>query len=297
MKGARIANRLILVKHDGILELVRPKPGEASYANAEEYSRIDFRAILGQWQSLLKSGHSLLINFADGATIELSNFFDSDISNQLVVQIDDATYVAPEFLLQQFSILETPSTVGQTSTVETLSGAYFVGPLAEHVDPLSSDLSGSERSIDPHQDTSSAPPDWPFLPPAFTAGSVPSIPSPPEPPPEPNSAPTITQADSTGGVIEDIPPPTQTGIVTFADSDLPDVHSVSVTTASGGYLGTFVANISDDSTGDGSGQVTWNFSVDNAALQFLAQGQQLTQIYTLTIDDGAGGIATQEVVV
>ena len=79
MKGARIANRLILVKHDGILELVRPKPGEASYANAEEYSRIDFRAILGQWQSSLKSGHSLLINFADGATIELSNFFDSDI--------------------------------------------------------------------------------------------------------------------------------------------------------------------------------------------------------------------------
>ena len=55
----------------------------------------------------------------------------------------------------------------------------------------------------------------------------------------------------------------------------------------GGYLGTLTPTVSDDSTGDGAGTVGWSFSMANAALQFLGEGETRTQSYTVTVDDGA----------
>ena len=56
--------------------------------------------------------------------------------------------------------------------------------------------------------------------------------------------------------------------------------------------------MSTDSTGDGPGQVTWSFAVNNAALQFLADGQKLTQTYTVTVNDGhTGGTVDQLVTI
>ena len=281
-------NKIVLVKDDGVLELVHPQPGQKFYANAEEYSRIDFSKIVGQWQFLQIHGHSLLISFDVDTTIELLNFFDSEISNWLLVQIDDATYITPALFVQKFVALDGVSTSGQDSAATTPSGAYFVDPL-----PL---LSSSDL---PDLGLGSG-----LLPDEHTPSNLPFFPSPPAPPPLPpgplppsNSAPAITGADAFGAVVEDVLPPAGTGVVAFKDSDLADLHNVSVTPVGGGYLGTFAAVITDSATGDGSGEVTWNFSVDNATLQFLAADQQLTQTYLLTIDDGAGGAVTQNVTI
>src|SRR5438552_10590230 len=93
-------------------------------------------------------------------------------------------------------------------------------------------------------------------------------------------APTITAAVASGAVTEDTLPAGAPGTIAFADVDLADSHTVSATPAASGYLGTFTPTIADVATGDGAGQVAWSFAVDNAALQFLAAGQTLTQTYT-----------------
>ena len=112
-----------------------------------------------------------------------------------------------------------------------------------------------------------------------------------------NDDPAITGAVIAGTVTADVLEDAASGTIDFADVDIADTHMVSVTPAGDGYLGTLTASISNPSTGDGSGQVAWSFAVDAAALQFLAADQQLTQTYTIAIDDGAGGIVTQDVTV
>jgi VCBS repeat-containing protein len=113
-----------------------------------------------------------------------------------------------------------------------------------------------------------------------------------------NDVPTVTAAVAEGTVTEDVAPTTASGTINFADVDLSDLHTVSVTgNATDGYLGTLSASITNDSTGDGIGYVTWNFSVDNADLQFLNGGQTLTQTYTVTINDGHTGTVSQNITI
>ena len=109
-------------------------------------------------------------------------------------------------------------------------------------------------------------------------------------------APTITAAVDSGAVTEN-GTTVANGTIDFADVDLTDSHTVGATPAAGGYLGTFTPSITNNSTGDGAGQVSWNFTVDNAALQFLTGGQTLTQTYTVSVSDGFGGTATQTVTI
>jgi len=110
--------------------------------------------------------------------------------------------------------------------------------------------------------------------------------------------PTITSAAVSGTVTEDSLPTTASGTINFADVDLSDAHSVSVTgNGTQGYLGTLSASVTNDSTTDATGQVTWNFTVDNADLQFLDEGQTLTQTYSVIVDDGHGGTAPQTVTI
>ncbi|HWQ37442.1 MAG TPA: putative Ig domain-containing protein [Burkholderiales bacterium] len=87
------------------------------------------------------------------------------------------------------------------------------------------------------------------------------------------------------------------GTVQFFDVDLSDAHVVRAAPAASGYLGTFAAQLLQDSTGTGAGEVGWRFEVNNADLAFLAAGQIRTQSYDITIDDGHGGVATQTVTV
>jgi VCBS repeat-containing protein len=47
----------------------------------------------------------------------------------------------------------------------------------------------------------------------------------------------------------------------------------------------------------GSGSVGWHYSVDNADIQFLAQGQTLVQTYTVTVADNHGASTLQTVTI
>src|SRR5258708_1391838 len=87
---------------------------------------------------------------------------------------------------------------------------------------------------------------------------------------------------------------TAAGQIKFTDADVSDVHSILVTPAAGGYLGTFTPVLTESS---GAGTVNWTYSVNDSAIQYLASGQSLTQIYTVTINDGHGGTASTNVTV
>jgi len=59
------------------------------------------------------------------------------------------------------------------------------------------------------------------------------------------------------------------------------------------YLGTF--SLDPVTETPGSGSLAWHFTVDNSAIQFLAQGQVLTQDYLVSVTDNHGASTTQDV--
>ncbi len=109
---------------------------------------------------------------------------------------------------------------------------------------------------------------------------------------------------------------TDSGTVAFSDIDLSDTHAVSFVLKSSdananlpGFAegvgpgaasrGAFTVAVTTDTTNVlfGTGTVTWNFSVASGAIDDLAQGQTITQVYTVTVDDGHGGTVVREVTV
>src|SRR3982074_1048070 len=92
-------------------------------------------------------------------------------------------------------------------------------------------------------------------------------------------------------------PPTETtsGSISFADVETVDTHTASFAPQGNGYLGTFTLDPVTESSG--SGTVGWHFTGDNSAIQFLAQGQVLTQDYLVTVTDNHGLSTVQDVTV
>ena len=115
-----------------------------------------------------------------------------------------------------------------------------------------------------------------------------------------NDAPVITvgATDSATGTVTDTASATTlttSGTLSFTDPDLTDTHVVSVT-PSNGDLGTLTAVVSNDTTGSGTGGVIgWNYSVSEAQVASLAEGQTQTDTFTVTVDDGHGGTTTENV--
>ncbi len=88
------------------------------------------------------------------------------------------------------------------------------------------------------------------------------------------------------------------GTITFDDVDLTDGHTTSVATSAGNTLGgQLTASVTDTATGVGDGTVVWNYSVANSATQSLAEGQTVTETFTVTISDGNGGSISQDITV
>ncbi len=122
---------------------------------------------------------------------------------------------------------------------------------------------------------------------------------PPKPEPEPNQPPVIGDGDSSGTITEiadgasgaNTAIHTATGTLKFTDSDSGS-HSVSAEPKESGYIGTFTPTI-DTVTGE----VHWEFTAPDADLDHLKEGEVVTQIYTITVDDGNGGTATRDVTV
>src|SRR5262249_51868070 len=62
--------------------------------------------------------------------------------------------------------------------------------------------------------------------------------------------------------------------------------------------GTFTANLHTDTTGDGTGgSVNWLFTVDNAAVAFLAPGETRVEHFQVTITDAHGGMAQRDIAI
>ncbi|GEM_PF-5621582 len=120
-----------------------------------------------------------------------------------------------------------------------------------------------------------------------------------------NDQPIMITEDNTGSVTEKAPYTdilnnllTDSGLINFTDVDLKDTHTISSILPQGeNYLGLFTANINQDSTQGNTGQINWNFQVEDGQLNYLKQDESLTQIYTITLDDGKGGIDTQDVTI
>ena len=120
-----------------------------------------------------------------------------------------------------------------------------------------------------------------------------------------NDAPVIDAAGAKldGSVTGDAAGPadlTATGLAGFADIDLADAHDVAAafkhSDYRGGQLGTLTATLTADTTGIGTGgALRWSFDVANAAVLRLAAGAEVHETYTVSVDDGHGGIAAQDV--
>ena len=116
-----------------------------------------------------------------------------------------------------------------------------------------------------------------------------------------NEAPTITSANDTGAVTEDVAVVlgnlSTTGSITFNDVDLIDVHTTSVVKNSGTLGGTLVMGAVSESASTEPGTVGWTYTVADNATDYLAFGQTATETFTVTIDDGHGGTVDQSVTI
>ncbi|AWM03600.2 VCBS domain-containing protein [Bradyrhizobium amphicarpaeae] len=131
-----------------------------------------------------------------------------------------------------------------------------------------------------------------------------------------NDAPTITSdADAARGTVneDDGASLTTGGTLAIQDVDLTDTHtaewsfkSSSVSTDLPGFgasshIGTFsIDPVSESATDTNDGATLgWHFALDNSdpVLQSLAEGQTITQVYTVTFDDQHGGKISQDVTV
>jgi len=114
-----------------------------------------------------------------------------------------------------------------------------------------------------------------------------------------NDGPIVAAADVTGAVAELVAPSgslSDSGTIAFTDVDLSDVHSLSAVTPSAGALGTLTASVSTDTTGTGlGGVVTWNYSVADSAVEYLAAGQTKVETFSFNVLDGHGGSVARTV--
>ncbi|AMV30541.1 Cadherin domain protein [Pirellula sp. SH-Sr6A] len=86
------------------------------------------------------------------------------------------------------------------------------------------------------------------------------------------------------------------GVIKFSDVDLTDTHTVAATAGALGYIGVFTPTISNVATGSGQGAVSWTFTASNSELDYLAAGETLTQVYTITVTDVPTGATSSQTV-
>ena len=116
-----------------------------------------------------------------------------------------------------------------------------------------------------------------------------------------NDAPIISPSTVATGHVTELPDHsagenvatlTASGAIDFTDGDIADLHGATLVAQRGSYLGSFATNLTE---ANGVGSVGWSFSVSDAALNNLGQGQVLQQFYKVTIEDGHGGSVDQMV--
>jgi len=116
-----------------------------------------------------------------------------------------------------------------------------------------------------------------------------------------NDAPVINTLSKIGSFLEifDGVPEENTAVheaggqIGFSDVDILDVHTATAVPMESGYLGMFELDAEDSFQVTGQ-EIGWHFSVSDGELDKLAAGETLNQIYTIAVDDGYNGIASQD---
>ena len=123
-----------------------------------------------------------------------------------------------------------------------------------------------------------------------------------------NDAPVITVVDVVGDITEGTTL-SDTGSITFTDLDLNDLPTATEVTQSvnttkvGGLTGaqqTAIENafsISPDAGNTNNGTINWTYTITEGELDFLAAGETVTAVFTITVNDGNGGTDTQNVTI
>ncbi|MBV7492266.1 VCBS domain-containing protein, partial [Pseudomonas sp. PDM30] len=112
-----------------------------------------------------------------------------------------------------------------------------------------------------------------------------------------NDAPTVAAAEIESGAVTEDGTTVASGSFAFGDVDLADDAHVASVSAPSGALGTLVAIVSDESTGDAAGSVGWTYTLNNNAAQYLAEGQTKTEVFTVTLTDDFGATVTKDVTI
>ncbi len=134
-----------------------------------------------------------------------------------------------------------------------------------------------------------------------------------------NDAPVITSDAQHGYIVEDgtedgtivrtaeESQESTSGIIAFHDVDINDSHTVSYEFKSATYdsniaspvsthnIGLFTAT--QDGTNHQPGSIDWNFSVPNSDIQYLAAGETVDLVYTVTVTDAHGKTDAQDVTI
>lgn len=87
------------------------------------------------------------------------------------------------------------------------------------------------------------------------------------------------------------------GALAFSDADLSDTHVASVSALGSGYLGTFSIDPATSTNTTSDGPVAWHFSVPDAALDALDEGETLVQSYVISVSDGHGSVLEETVTI
>ncbi|MDG5467960.1 Ig-like domain-containing protein [Deltaproteobacteria bacterium IMCC39524] len=97
-----------------------------------------------------------------------------------------------------------------------------------------------------------------------------------------DAAGAITETD---GPVVDPSDLTDSGTISYADVDLTDTHTATITSDVTGYLGVFTLDAAVDTD---ARTVGWDFKIDPTLVEYLAADQELVQSYTVTIKDNNG---------
>ena len=121
-----------------------------------------------------------------------------------------------------------------------------------------------------------------------------------------NDAPVIAVVDVAGAITEGATL-SDSGSITFTDLDLTDTPTATEATKSVTTALTLTAaqqtaiedafTISPDAGNTNNGTINWDYTITEGELDFLAAGETVTVVYTITVDDGNGGTDTQDVTV
>ncbi|MCK1293045.1 VCBS domain-containing protein [Bradyrhizobium sp. 30] len=121
-----------------------------------------------------------------------------------------------------------------------------------------------------------------------------------------NDIVSITSGVQSGAVVEDAPSTPSlsdslatAGSISFNDVDLSDGHTATFVAGAGNTtaLGTFSLDPVSEAAAAANGSVQWHYALNNAAAQYLAEGQSVTESFVVTINDGHGSTAAQTVTV